>query len=69
MSTPIKVLTDTDPMPWGKYSGERMASVPAQWFHWLWSQGSNSKKTDSPVINYIRANLAALKMDYPDGIW
>ena len=61
-------LTDTSPMPFGKHAGTPMQDVPASYFHWLWTQGKcNEHKC--PVGNYIRENLNALKLEYPDGIW
>lgn len=34
----IAVLTDTDPMPFGKFAGQPMQDVPASYLHWLWHQ-------------------------------
>jgi len=62
-------LTDLSPMPFGKHKGIPMQDVPAAWLHWLWSQPGNCKRTDCPVINYIRENLEALKKEHKDGIW
>ena len=65
-------LSDTDPMPFGKYSKTSpptlMQDVPASYLFWLWTNG---KKEDHrcPVADYIRRNINALRMDYPDGIW
>lgn len=63
-----KELKDLDLMTFGKYKGERMQDVPANYLHWLWGQG---KMNDNlcPVSFYIRSNLEALKKEYPDGIW
>lgn len=65
-------LQDTDKMPWGKYEGHLMQDVPASYCHWLWTNErdpmSLKAKTD-PVANYIQRNMAALKKEYPDGIW
>ena len=36
--SPIPVLTDTDPMPFGKCAGQPMQDVPASYLHWLWHQ-------------------------------
>ena len=64
-------LTDTDPMPFGKYKGERMEDVPARYLHWLWTNGLSSKaeRKTSLVAKYIEENLAVLMSEYPDGIW
>ena len=67
MMDPNKRLTDNDLMPFGKYMGERMEDVPADYLHWLWTQ-CNFRK-ESPVGWYIQDNLNSLKLDHPDGIW
>ena len=61
-------LTDTDPMPFGKYKGTPMQDVPASYLHWLWSNGKKSDHIDKVAI-YIRRNLNALKTEHPDGLW
>ena len=63
-------LTDDDPMPFGKYKGQKMLDVPASYLFWLWTNGKSQcpKGTDS-VADYILANMASLKLDHPDGIW
>lgn len=60
-------LQDDSPMPFGKYKGQSMESVPTYLF-WLWSNGKD-KDTRCPVADYIRRNKAALEKEYPDGIW
>ena len=55
-------------MPFGKHAGTPMQDVPASYLHWLWTQGKCSDHK-CPVGNYIRANLNALKLEHPDGIW
>lgn len=67
----VKPLDDLDPMPFGKYRGTRMQDVPASYFHWLWTKKVNpmNKDFESPVAEYIRSNIVALKKDHPDGIW
>lgn len=44
-----------------------MQDVPANYFHWLWNNGAKDER--SPVAQYIRENLDALKIEHPDGIW
>jgi len=67
-------LTDLSPMPFGKYgpkpkgSGRLMQDVPAKYLHYLWTTGLKEDK-DSPVADYIRRNLAALRKENPDAIW
>lgn len=64
-----KELTDLDPMPLGKaHLGKPMQEVPASYFHFLWTNGLKQDKT-SPVADYIRRNLDALKAEHTDGIW
>lgn len=60
-------LKDTDPMPFGMHKGKPMQDVPAKYLHWLYISSPHSG--DSPVFDYIRRNLDALKQEYPDGIW
>lgn len=64
MSTPLE---DLDPMPFGKYKGKPMQDVPANYLHWLWTNGK--EQDDDPVADYIRRNLNALKKENPDAIW
>jgi uncharacterized protein (DUF3820 family) len=33
-------MTDKDPMPFGKYKGEKICNVPASHLLWLYNQGS-----------------------------
>ena len=68
----MKIIQDTDAMPWGKHKGVPMQDVPASYLHWLWTNErdpmSRKAKTD-PVAAYIERNLAALQREHPDGIW
>ena len=61
-------LTDQDPMPFGKYKGEKMEDVPAGYLHWLWVN-FKGKDRYCAVGRYIKDNMAALAKEYPDGIW
>jgi hypothetical protein len=63
----MDTLQDNSPMPFGKHKGEPMRDVPASYLFYLWSNGMD--KEDKPVANYIRENLDAFKMEYPDGEW
>lgn len=54
-------------MPFGKYAGKPMESVPASYFHYLWHNGM--KDEDGPVAAYIRRNKSALKTENKDLIW
>ncbi len=60
-------LTDTDPMPFGKYNGDPMQDVPASYLHWLWKEIQYDKTSN--VGDYIRRNIDALKQEYSNGIW
>lgn len=67
-------LSDTDPMPFGKYKGVAMQDVPASYLHWLWTtnQGRDQRAVilaNDPVLDYIQRNLSALRMEYKDGVW
>lgn len=64
----MKELQDTDLMPFGKYTGTPMQDVPAQYLHWLWTNGKKHDRA-CPVADYIRRNLSALKQEHKDGIW
>lgn len=54
-------------MPFGAHKDKPMQDVPASYFHYLWTHGMKDEK--SPVAEYIRQNLHALKKEYSDGIW
>jgi hypothetical protein len=43
-----------------------MQDVPAQYLHWLWTNGLDRK---SEVADYIRRNMSSLKQEYHDGVW
>jgi len=68
-------LTDTSPMPFGKYGpkpkgqGCMMQDVPASYLHYLWCEGKKNEIKTCPVAEYIQRNLTALKIEHPDGIW
>lgn len=62
-------MSDLDPMPFGKYKGKPMQEVPAQYLHWLWTNGKSNQVRTCPVAHYIYTNLTALKDEYKDGIW
>ena len=61
-------MTGEELMPYGKYQGTRMDDVPADYYFYLWKNGKRHDHID-PVGDYIRENLDALQLDYPDGIW
>ncbi len=61
-------LNDLSPMPFGAHKGKPMQEVPASYLHWLWTNGHQEKST-TPVGDYIKRNLNALKKEFEDGIW
>lgn len=63
----MKILTDTDLMPFGKHKGKLMQDVPASYLHWLWVDSKRDKTTS--IGDYIYRNISSLKQEYPDGIW
>lgn len=65
----MKKLKDQDKMPFGKHKGKRMEDVPAQYFHWLWTDAKMKDDDESPVAQYIRDNLNCLELEFPEGIW
>ena len=68
LPTPVEILTDRSPMPFGKHKGLPMSDVPSVYLHWLWTNGKDNDHR-CPVALYIRTNLAALRLEHPDGIW
>lgn len=55
----MSILTDESPMLWGKYEGESMCNVPADYFMFLY----NNNKYDHDVGVYIRNNLDVFKAE------
>ncbi len=51
------ILTDTSPMPFGKYKGDKMEHVPASYLLWLYA----AKKYNTEVKEYIENNMDVLK--------
>ena len=45
-----------------------MQDVPASYLHYLWTNGLKEDRR-SPVADYIRRNLEALKAEHKDGLW
>lgn len=52
-------LTDTDPMPFGKFKGTPMQDVPASYLSWLKEEGCSNPM----VANYIHNAWAAIQME------
>lgn len=45
-----------------------MSDVPASYLHWFWTNGGREDKR-SPVSDYVRRNLHALRLEHKDGVW
>ena len=56
-------------MPFGQHKGVLMQDVPARYLHYLWTSGLKEEVKINKVADYIKRNLAALKEEYPDGLW
>ena len=67
-TNPNAPLTDDSLMPFGKYRGFKISSIPASYLHWLWHNGVNQKK-DQPIHKYIVDNIEGLKEEDADLIW
>lgn len=65
----MRELNDDDLMPFGKYKGEMMQDVPADYLHWLWIGGMKDRVRTSNVAAYIYNNMEHLKKEHPDAIW
>lgn len=52
-------LTDTDPMPFGKFKGTPMQDVPASYLAWLKNEGCNNVL----VANYIHNSWEAIELE------
>ncbi|GHV31548.1 hypothetical protein FACS1894177_06380 [Bacteroidia bacterium] len=50
------MLNDKSPMPWGKFKGEKMEDVPADYLLWLYRED----KADTEVLVYINDNYLVL---------
>lgn len=65
----MRQLQDDDLMPFGKYKGIVMQKVPADYLHYLWTNGMKHKVKFDEVADYISRNLEALQQEHEDGIW
>jgi hypothetical protein len=65
----MRILSDIDLMPFGKYKGTPMQDVPSDYFHYLWMNGMKHKIQTDSVADYINRSLSALKQEAPDKIW
>ena len=67
----MTLLTDNDPMPFGRYEGRKMERVPASYLHWCYTKIKREEASDDAlaVFDYIDRNMTSLKAEHPDGIW
>lgn len=65
----MKPLEDTDKMPFGKHKGLPMQDVPANYLHYLWTNGMKEQVKTNDVADYISRNLKALAKEYTNGLW
>lgn len=61
--TKLPQLQDHDPMPFGKYKGEKMEDVPASYLLWLY----DNNKCNTQVKEYIEDCIDVLKLEVKDG--
>ncbi len=54
----MQALTDNDLMPFGKYKGEKMQDVPAEYLDWF--IGQNWADKWPAVVAYIEENRSAI---------
>lgn len=52
-------LTDSSPMPFGKYKGDKMINVPSAYLIWLYDNG----KCSGILKEYIADNLDVLRKE------
>lgn len=55
-------LTDTDPMPFGKFRGTLMQDVPPSYLRWLKHEGCSNEL----VSNYIHNSWDAIELELGD---
>lgn len=56
-----KPLTDESPMPFGKYSGQKMCNVPADYLSWLAEQDWIDEWPN--VEDYIESNWDVIQQE------
>jgi len=54
-------LGEFDRMPFGKYKGKPMFSVPVGYLNWIWNEGGHLTPETKEVPRYISIRLRALK--------
>ncbi len=65
-------LSDTSPMPFGKYKGDDMEDIPASYLMWLWNKNEKKYKAIrgklggsdlESVMDYIEDNFDVLQKE------
>lgn len=58
-------LTDTSLMPFGKYSGQAMANIPADYLLWLYKKNQQTRTYGKmkAVMDYIEENKEVLEQE------
>lgn len=55
-------MDDNSIMPFGKYKGQKLANVPADYLIWL-KENNKRNVGNSEVMDYIQENIEILKQD------
>lgn len=65
---PVEPLKDSDPMPFGKFRGEKIGDVPAWYLIWLLTADfADIKKQYPRLYAYIEKNEAYLEKEKAKG--
>ena len=59
---------DTTPMPFGKFRGQPLSSVPAHYLLWWWDDAEGWSKTTDPLHDYVKLALNDLLKEFPKHI-
>lgn len=59
-------FTDLTPMPFGKYKGEPLGKVPAEYLDWLIGEDFLKDPRNAGLRRYILANEQSIRADLPD---
>lgn len=61
------MYNDSTIIPFGKYKGRTLESIPAQYLLFLWDNGIYAE-TGKPLHEYIKANFTVLETEAKDYI-
>lgn len=56
-------MKDSDLMPFGKYKGEKLGDVPAEYLLWVFDNVNRPGEMFQSVRQYIKDNLKALEKE------